>query len=453
MEWSDMSAEQLGRLLRSGVVDARELTEYFIGRIQACGDPAIFISTTFDRARREAEESHQRQQSGSSRGLLDGVPVTWKDLFDIEGYRTTAGSHVYREAPLALQDAESVRQLARAGMVSLGKTNLTEFAYSALGLNPHYGTPRNVRSPDVPRVPGGSSSGTAASVAAGLAPVGIGTDTGGSIRTPASFNGLTGFKSSAGWVSTRGVFPLSFSLDTVGLICRTPLDCFLVDRAIRGAVAEAPGWTADADSLSTIEVVVPDNDVLEGCEDAVVENFHGILASYARAGVRVTHETFPELEQLRRLLEKHGNIAAAEGYWVHQTLLESDAAASLDPRVRERLGGGRTMSAIDYIALQRGRAQAAASLWHRLGSRYLAMPTNPHVAPELRAVDNDPALFAKVNLHTIRNTNLGNLLDACAIAMPSGHGLSSMPTSISLCSAPGSEDRLLASAIRLYPLH
>src|SRR5271170_4012062 len=232
------SAAALARLYRKGTITPSEAADWFLDRIETATDRAIFIAMTAERARREAATSTARYRAGAPLGPLDGVPVAWKDLFDLVGTTTTAGSDIYRSAPPARADATVVRNLADAGMVSLGKVNLSEFAYSGLGLNPHFGTPRNPYDANVHRVPGGSSSGSAVAVAAGLAPVAIGTDTGGSVRIPAAFNGLVGFKTAEGSIDRTGIFALSPTLDTVGPLARTVEDCLLLYSALRGAPVE-----------------------------------------------------------------------------------------------------------------------------------------------------------------------------------------------------------------------
>ena len=215
------SALQIAALLQSGAVDAEELAELTLDRIAECDDEAVFTVVAPERARREAREAAQRLRAGRPRSLLDGVPIAWKDLFDLEGMVATAGSRVLADEPPAARDAAVVAHLRAAGMVCVGRVNMTEFALSGIGINPHYGTPRNPHGKDVPRIPGGSSSGSGVAVALGLVPVSIGTDTGGSVRIPAAYNGIIGYKSTRGRYSMDGVFPLATSLDSLGPLCRT----------------------------------------------------------------------------------------------------------------------------------------------------------------------------------------------------------------------------------------
>src|ERR1700721_320694 len=229
-----LSAAEVGRLIARGRLDPVEVAEFFLGRIERDRDNPSFILVTRKRALEEAEASRKRHRAGSAASPLDGVPIAWKDLVDMAGERTTAGSALYAESPPKERDAPIVENLDAAGMVALGKTNLSEFAFSALGLNPHFGTPRNPRDPGTPRIAGGSSWGAGAAVAGALAPCAIGSDTGGSIRAPASFCGIVGFKTSEGRIDKQGVFPLSRTLDTIGPMAHTVEDCVLIDMALRG---------------------------------------------------------------------------------------------------------------------------------------------------------------------------------------------------------------------------
>lgn len=445
------TAAALGRLLRDRQLDALELTDYFIDRIESGAHTAVFTSTCFERARREAAQSSARYRAGRPLGPLDGVPVAWKDLVDIAGLPTTAGSAIYRHAPPAPSDAPIVRNLTAAGMVTLGKTNLSEFAYSALGLNPHFGTPLNPRANDVPRVPGGSSSGSGVAVAAGLVPVAIGTDTGGSVRTPAAFNGVVGFKTSERWIDSTGVFPLSRTLDTIGVFAHDVADCYLLDLALRGSPPALPA-PDDAAPLTSLTLIAPENAILDDVEPEVRRNFIASLERAAAAGARVRWQPVPELTQVRALIARHGNIAAAEAYQWHRELLESPSHAQIDVTVYKRMMGGKTMSAADFDALQQGRAALQRSLWATLGEALLAMPTVPHVAPPIAPLAADPDEFARVNLKTISNTILGNMLNTCGLALPNGLGAARMPTSLLLSAPAGHEARLLRAGVALAPI-
>src|SRR6202167_3417986 len=276
------SAAAIGRLIAKGGLDPVEVAEFFLDRIERDRANPSFVVVTRERALREAATSRKRHREGRPAGPLDGVPVAWKDLVDMAGERTTAGSALFAESPPKEKDAPIVANLSAAGMVALGKTNLSEFAFSALGLNPHFGTPRNPRDPATPRIAGGSSSGSVVAVAAGLAPCAIGSDTGGSIRAPASFCGIVGFKTSEGRIDKQGVFPLSRTLDTIGPMAHTVDDCMLIDMALRG-VSETPVRPLD---LSGVAFVVPDKSGIDDAEAAVAANLDGVMKRLdARGGV------------------------------------------------------------------------------------------------------------------------------------------------------------------------
>jgi len=437
-----MSAARLCEFYRCGVITPSEAAEYFLDRIATTTDRAIFIAVTVERARREADASTRRYRAGAPLGPLDGVPVAWKDLFDLEGTTTTAGSDIYRTAPPARTDAAIVRNLADRGMVSLGKVNLSEFAYSGLGLNPHFGTPRNPHDAKIHRAPGGSSSGSAAAVAAGLAPVAIGTDTGGSVRIPAAFNGLVGFKTAEGSIDKTGVFALSPTLDTVGPLARTFEDCLLLYCALRN------GRPIDAQpaSFADLDLVVPTNVVFDGAEEAVVANFRRVIATLKRKGARIVERPVSVLDDVVATAV-HGNITAAEAYFAHRALIDSADIARVDPRVVARMIRGSSMSAYDLLALHAARDGLQKKLKADLGGALLAFPTVPHVAPEVAPLEADSALFHAVNLMTLRNTMLGNFLNLAGFALPSGTDAAGLPTSFLLSAPAGSESQLFAASL------
>jgi aspartyl-tRNA(Asn)/glutamyl-tRNA(Gln) amidotransferase subunit A len=433
------TAAALGRAFAEGRADPRDVVEDVLARI-AAADPAIFITVTAERARAEAAASAARYAAGRPLGPLDGVPVAWKDLVDLAGTTTTAASDVYRNAPPAAADAPIAANLAAAGMVSVGKTNLSEFAYSGIGLNPHFGTPANPRDPAVPRAPGGSSSGSAVAVAAGLVPVAIGSDTGGSIRIPAAFCGLVGFKTSEGRVDKAGVFPLSPTLDTIGPLATTVEDCALVERALRGLVPEAPAPAP----LAGLRIVVPRNLVFDEIEPAVAAAFEGAVAALADAGVAIERRAVPELDEVARLARDHGTITAAEAYRFHRALVDGPDASRVDQRVTARILAGKRMSALDLLELQDARRRLIPALAERLGGALLAMPSVVHVAPEIAPLEADVNLFHQTNLRTLRNTALGNMLNLTGLSLPVGHDPAGLPIGFLLSAPGGEEDRLLA---------
>ncbi|MGK9233357.1 amidase [Inquilinus limosus] len=439
VDLSQISAAALGRLYLAGATDPVAATEFFLDRIRACPDRAIFLLVTEERALREAEASLKRYRAGRPLGPLDGVPVAWKDLVDLEGTVTTAGAEVRRHSPPAAADAPIACHLAGAGMVSLGKVNLSEFAYSGLGLNPHYGTPLNPFDAAAPRAPGGSSSGSAVAVARGLAPCAIGTDTGGSVRIPAAFNGLVGLKTSEDRIDKSGVFPLSQTLDTIGPLARTVEDCILLDAALRGAVATEIRRAG----LSDLRLVVPENIVFDQAEDGVVANFERALSALSAGGARVERRRIAILDEMAATGAAHGSLTAAEAYAFHRELMEGPDAARVDPRITSRISGGKRMTAVDLLAIQAMRRRLTPALAAELDGALLAFPTVPHAAPEIAPLEVDVELYHQVNLRSLRNTMIGNILTTCGLALPTGLDGRGLPTSLLLSASAGDEARLL----------
>jgi len=442
------TAAELARRYAAGLADPREVTEETLARIAQHPDRAFFLALTPERARAEAEASAARYRTGQPLGPLDGVPIAWKDLIDMAGAVTTAGSALRRGAAPAAQDAEIVARLARAGMVSVGKTNLTEFAYSGIGLNPHFGTPRNPHDPIVARAPGGSSSGSAVAVAAGLVPVAMGSDTGGSVRVPAAFNGIVGFKTSEGRIPKHGVFPLSETLDTIGPLALSVEDCVLVDAAMRGIAAPA----ATPAALAGLRLVAPTNAVLEGAEPELASRFEAALAALEEVGAAVERRPVPILDEVSAVLARHGSLVAAEALQVHQSWFGGPDAARVDPRVVARIALGARMSALDLLEIQAARRRLKTAIAEEIGEAFLAMPTVVHVAPEIAPLEADPDLFHQVNLRTLRNTMLGNFLDLPGLSLPAGRDGSGLPFGFLLSAPAGADDRLLAAGLAVEPL-
>jgi aspartyl-tRNA(Asn)/glutamyl-tRNA(Gln) amidotransferase subunit A len=433
------SAAEVGRLVGLGRLDPVEVAEFFLGRIERDRDNPSFILVTRKRALEEAEASRKRQREGRAAGPLDGVPIAWKDLVDMAGERTTAGSALLADSPPKERDAPIVSNLSAAGLVALGKTNLSEFAFSALGLNPHFGTPRNPRDPVTPRVAGGSSSGAAVAVAGGLAPCAIGSDTGGSIRAPSSFCGIVGFKTSEGRIDKRGVFPLSRTLDTIGPMARTVEDCVLIDSALRGQSA-ASVRSAD---LSGVVLVAPDKTGIDDAEPAVAANLETVMKRLAAAGAKVKAKPVRAIGAMRALSAQFGSMVAIEAYAEHRAILESADAQRMDRRVVKRAMGGR-VSAHDVTCLQRGRENLIAALADDLKGALLVLPGTPMTAPPIGPLERDDELFRVTNLRAIHYTFLGNLFRMCGLALPSGTDAAGLPTGVQFLAQSGDDDRLLS---------
>ena len=442
------SAAGIALAYRSGEAGPVAVTECLLARIDAAKDDHVFLAVTADRALDEARAAEDRYRSGCPLSPLDGVPIAWKDLLDVAGTRTTAGSILFKDSEVKDADASCVANATAAGMVTLGKLNMTEFAYSGLGLNPHFGTARNPNDRTTPRAPGGSSSGSGAAVAARLAPIAAGTDTGGSVRIPASYNGVVGYKTSTGRIDKTGLLPLARSYDTIGPLARSVEDCILADMVMRGAVT-SPVRRAD---LSGIVLLVPTRVVLDDAQPHVAEHFEQSLKALEARGAKVRREPFLPFEAAMELTAQHGPLIAAEAYTEYHDIADGEDGKRLDRRVLFRMLGGKRMSARDVLTIQERRAELIAQTAAVLDGALLVMPTTPITAPEIAPLEADDEVFHKTNLLSLRNTTPANVLDMCGVAMPNGRDDKGLPTSI-LVSAPwGDDERLLGAALAIEPV-
>ncbi len=447
-ELAHLSAAELGRRLTAGELDPVRLAEFYLERIEGYADDSVFPTVTAERARREAGASTARHRAGHPLGPLDGVPTVWKDIVDVADTVTTAGSDLFRDNPPAGADAPVVANATAAGMVSLAKTTLPEFAFSGLGQNPHFGTPRNPHDPT--RMTGGSSSGSAVAVAAGLAPCALGTDTGGSIRIPAAFCGIVGFKTTERRIDKTGVVPLSRTLDTLGPLARTVEDCALLDAVYRGIAPSA----MSPPSIADLSVLAPPatSIVIAQAEDAVVANFEAALDTLARAGARIERRPFDMFEAVHALTPKRGTILAAESYYQHKDRVEGADAARIDRRVMARIWRGTEMSACDLVAIGVERERLIADFERALdGGHFVAMPTALITAPEIAAIEADDALFHATNLRALHNTMIGNFLRTCGLALPSGRDSDGLPTGILFTGPAGADAALLRAGLAIQP--
>jgi aspartyl-tRNA(Asn)/glutamyl-tRNA(Gln) amidotransferase subunit A len=339
--------------------------------------------------------------------------VSVKDLFDIAGRQTRAGSVVLDGAPPATADATIVARLRRAGAIIVGKTNMTEFAYSGLGINPHYGTPRAPYDRATGRIPGGSSSGAAVSVSDGMAAVGIGTDTGGSVRIPSAFCGLTGFKPTARRVPLAGAYPLSFTLDSIGPLARSVACCATVDAILAGIepVALTPRPPRG------LRLLAPVNHVRAGLDETVAAAFEAALGAWRAAGVVIDEAPLAAFDRLPALQGKL-NISAAEAYWWHRTMLAAHEAR-YDGEIARRIHGGEAITAAEYIDLLRGRAAYIDAFADESdGYDALLWPTVAIIPPPIATLVADAEAYARVNALVLRNTSAVNVLDGCAVSLP-----------------------------------
>jgi aspartyl-tRNA(Asn)/glutamyl-tRNA(Gln) amidotransferase subunit A len=433
------SALELGRRLAAGELDAVALCEETLERARATS--GVFITHTPERARREAAASAERLGAGAARGPLDGVPLAWKDLFDMEGTPTTAASALRRDAEPAAADAPVVARLAAAGMVCVGKTNLSELAYSGLGLNPHYGTPPNPRGTG--RVPGGSSSGSAVAVAAGVVPCAIGTDTAGSIRVPAAFCGIVGFKPSSTRIDRTGLLPLAPALDSIGPLATSVADLVALDAAMRGV---PPPHEPDPGG-APLRLVVPSGELVDDVDPGVAACFAAALDALADAGAQIERRPLAALEAARALLAEHGSPVAHEAWRTHIALLDGPDAERIDRRVLRRLRDGRALPAAGYETLLRERPRLQAALAAELGPALAVLPTAPHGAPEIAALERDDDRFMAVNTRTLRATLAASYLDMPGVSLPIGAAEDGLPAGLLLTGPSGGDDRVLAAAL------
>ena len=445
------TVEQLANALASGRTTALQLAEAALARAE---DPAgegarVFIRLDRERALAQARASDQLRAAGIVRSPLEGVPVSVKDLFDVAGQVTTAGSVALKGAAPAARNAPVVDRLLAAGAVIVGRTNMTEFAFSGLGLNPHYGTPRNPwgrESNGAGRIPGGSSSGAAVSVTDGMAVVGIGSDTGGSVRIPSALCGLAGFKPTQRRVPTAGALPLSSSLDSIGPLAASVACCAVVDAVLAGE----PQRQLAPPPLAGLRLAVPQHVVLDDMDATVGAAFERAVAKLRKAGARVTDLPLPEFAELGRL-HARGTLAGAEAWAWHRALIAQQGDA-YDPRVRTRIEAGGRMGAADYIDLLAARQRWVAQVQARIAPfDALLMPTVPQVAPPIAELERDDARYAEANLLMLRNPTLINFLDGCALSLPC-HCPGEAPVGLMLAAAGGADARLLALGLAVEAL-
>lgn len=387
-------------------------------------------------ARAAATAADARRRAQQSLGPLDGRLVSIKDLFDVAGEPTTAGSKLLRDALPAKSDALVVRRLRAGGAVIVGKTHMTEFAFSGIGINPHHGTPGNSRDPAL--IPGGSSSGAGVSVARGLVEIAIGSDTGGSVRIPAALNGIVGFKPTQARVPRDGVFPLSYSLDTIGPLCRSVADALAADIVLSG-VDHVPG--ADR-SVRALRLGIPRGLMFSDAQAEVEHAFERVLASLNGAGARVSDEALDDLLGEPFRLQHKGSVVAAEAASIHQHWLK-DHSEAYDPNVLARIRGGESLGAASYIGIMRARAQLMPRLDARMADfDALLMPTVPMLAPRIDALAEEGA-FMRTNMMLLRNPSVFNFFDLPALSLPAptGRGL---PVGLMLVGRRGGDRELLA---------
>lgn len=396
-------------MLRTGQTHPVAEIEQAIDSAQSERCRHVFLKTTFDEARTRASTPDILASP------LAGLAVSIKDLFDVAGQTTSAGSVALHDAPPATQDSPAVARLRRAGAAFIGRTNMVEFAFSGVGVNPHFGTPANACASDVPRIPGGSSSGAAVSVATGAAFMGLGSDTGGSIRIPAALNGIVGFKNTARLVPTLGALPLSSTLDTVCALTRSVPDAILAHELLaQRQVTRSPA------PLSAYRLGVANTLMLDGLDATVSRAWQRTLTALRHAGARIEDIALSGINDLPEI-QASGGFSAAEAYAWHRDLLQR-RGEDYDPRVAARIRRGAAMSAGDYIELQGARRRWISRMEAAMqGFDAFLSPTVPMVATPIAEVapgpEHDDAFF-RVNALLLRNTSVINMLDGCAVSLP-----------------------------------
>jgi aspartyl-tRNA(Asn)/glutamyl-tRNA(Gln) amidotransferase subunit A len=432
--WTNMTAADLGRAIDKGTINPVELCEAFLDKIASHPLASrIYARTTPARARGEAMGAASRAKTGQRKGLLDGVPISWKDLFDTAGVETEAGSALLKGRTPAV-DAAVLTAATRDGLVCLGKTHMSELAFSGLGLNPVTATSPCIN--DEKAVSGGSSSGAAASVAFGLAPAGIGSDTGGSVRIPAAWNDLVGLKTTTGRLPLTGVVPLCETFDTVGPLARSVEDCAHLLAAMENRRApDLEGTSLPGARLMVLETVA-----LDDLRERPARGFDDALARLARAGAKIERGRLPELVEAMSLTSI---LVTAEAYGIWGPTVET-APEKMFPRILERVRAGADVKAADYVAAWR-RLRVIRDLWAEMSAGYDAviLPTAAILPPDANRLMTDFDYYIGENLLSLRNTRIGNLMDVCALTLPTAEP----SCGISFMAGPMQEDRLLRLGI------
>jgi aspartyl-tRNA(Asn)/glutamyl-tRNA(Gln) amidotransferase subunit A len=443
--WENFTMEAIGYGIDHGNIDPRELVEYFLTKIdQDTGKGKIFIEVFGQQAKKEADAAYKRAITNTRLSLYDGIPLVWKDNFDVQGKPTSAGLKVLLER-VAQKDAVAYKTSVDAGFICLGKTNMTELAFSGLGINPTFGTPINPFSSEQARVPGGSSSGSAVAVVKGLCCAGVGTDTGGSIRTPAAWNNLVGFKTTAGLISTEGVIPLSQTLDTVGFITRCVGDAAVLYHVI----AQTDKIDFSDVRCKGLSLLVCTNIVWDNIDSEVAAILDASIEDIAAKGAIIKRSNIPEFEQALELINTKGNIVNYEASKNWLEFLEAHPK-SISQDILDRFYVGAKIHDSDAQQVYQGLKDLKKQYLQRTND-YTAviMPTVANVPPIINDLEQNSQKYAAENILSLRNTRLANLLGLCAISLPVGFTSSGLPVGLMLVGAPFSEVLLLRLALAL----
>ncbi len=435
---------ELATLIRRGELSPLELTELYLERIEQY-NPALnaYLAVTAERARAQARAAEAQIAAGTYLGPLHGIPLAFKDLVDVAGLPTTGGSTLLSDN-IAATDATIARRLFAAGAVLLGKTHLVEFAFGGTGVNHHYGTPVNPWDPELHRLPGGSSSGSGVAVAAGLAPAALGSDTGGSVRIPASFCGLTGLKPTFGLLPNTGILPLDPTLDSIGPLCRTAQDCALLCQAMADPLPGDSLVDHLEGEVAGLRLCFPREYFWDDVDAEVEAAVRASASVFADLGVYVDEISLDVLDDLAEW--RNGpSTTAVEAYLYHRRNLESHLD-QFDPIVSARILDGRDILAADFLQQLRIRDELRHKARMALENvDFLITPTTPFAAPILDDIDRDDVYFP-INGLCLRNTIAVNLLDLCAVSLPCGFTRDGLPIGLQLIGHPRDEARLLRLA-------
>jgi aspartyl-tRNA(Asn)/glutamyl-tRNA(Gln) amidotransferase subunit A len=433
--------------LAHGRTSARRLVDQCLARIaDPSGEGArTFIHVDAEAAIEAAEAMDRLRKAKAAPSPFAGIPVSVKDLFDIRGQVTRAGSRALEDSAPAEADAPVVARLRRAGFIVIGRTNMTEFAYSGIGINPHYGTPKSAWQRSVGHVPGGSSSGAAVSVADGMAHGALGTDTGGSCRIPAAYNGIVGYKPTQRRVPLEGGVPLSFTLDSFGPLARTVGCCAVLDAVL----ADEPVQPLQPRPVKGMRLAVPTTVALDELDDEVARTFDRALETLSRQGALIERIAVPEFLDVG-VISAQGGFAAAESYAWHRYLIAGKGDV-YDPRVSLRILRGESISAADYIDLLVARKSLIARAAIRLAPYdAIVLPTTANTPPRIADLADDKA-FTRANLLSLRNCTLINMIDGCSISLPA-HREGETPVGLMLAAAGGADRRVFELAAAMEGL-
>jgi aspartyl-tRNA(Asn)/glutamyl-tRNA(Gln) amidotransferase subunit A len=427
--------------LESGRTNARKLVDECLAKIaDKSGEGArAFVHVDVEAAIEAAKAMDRLREVKAAPSPFAGIPISIKDLFDIKGQVTRAGSRALDDSPPAESDAPVVSRLRRAGFILIGRTNMTEFAFSGIGINPHYGTPKSVWRREVGHVPGGSSSGAAVSVADGMAHGALGSDTGGSCRIPAAYNGIVGFKPTQQRIPRDGGVPLSFTLDSFGPLARTVECCAVLDAVL----ADEPVRPLLPRPVKGMRLAVATTVALDDLDDHVARSFERTLEKLSRQGASIERIEVPEFLDVA-VMNSKGGFAAAESYAWHRYLIENHGDI-YDPRVSSRIARGEAISAADYIDILEARKSMIVRATVRF-SPYdaVVMPTSAITPPRISDLADDKA-FTKANLLSLRNCTLINMMDGCSISLPC-HRDGEAPVGFMLSATGGSDRRIFELA-------